>query len=120
MEFGAPADHTEHHRPKTFDEIKGSILDPTGVFKYIQIDVHNSKTDQTRKVVRGYKSCGYHADILNKFEHEELSQCTDDLTCSCPGGGRIAHTPEEKKIHIYGYSQGFGLADHQITQNILE
>jgi hypothetical protein len=41
MDFGPPADHTEHHRPKTFDEIKGSILDKTGVFKYIQIDVHN-------------------------------------------------------------------------------
>ena len=38
---------------------------------------------------------------------------------SCPGGGRIDHNLEEKKIVVYGYSQGFGLADHSISKAIL-
>ena len=34
-QVGAPAENNESHRPKNFDEIKISILDPEGVFKYI-------------------------------------------------------------------------------------
>ena len=85
------------------------------MFKYIQINVHNSKSDTTRMVVRGYKSCDYHSDILAKFEHEELMDYdkeNGELTCSCPGGGRIEHKPTEKSILLYGYSKGFGLAEH--------
>ena len=73
--------------------------------------------------MRGYKSCDYHSDILAKFEHEELMDYdkeNGELTCSCPGGGRIEHKPTEKSILLYGYSKGFGLAEHQLSQNLLE
>ena len=75
-------------------------------------------------MVRGYQSCGYHADILAKFIKEELSEIpdvADTYQIECPGGGRIKHTntAEEKKIFIYGYSQGFGKANHQKTQDII-
>ena len=122
-QVGTSPDNNENHRPKTWDEIKNTIIDPEGVFKYIQINVHNSKSDLTRMVVRGYKSCDYHADILAKFEHEELmdyDKSNGELTCSCPGGGRIEHKPQEASILIYGHSKGFGLAEHQLTQNLLE
>ena len=33
-------------RPKTFEAIRGAILDPEGVFKYIQIVVNNTKTGE--------------------------------------------------------------------------
>eukprot|EP00356_Strombidium_inclinatum_P011466 CAMPEP_0170502218 /NCGR_PEP_ID=MMETSP0208-20121228/40826_1 /TAXON_ID=197538 /ORGANISM="Strombidium inclinatum, Strain S3" /LENGTH=141 /DNA_ID=CAMNT_0010781163 /DNA_START=40 /DNA_END=465 /DNA_ORIENTATION=- len=122
QQYGPPADHTEAHRPTSFDDIKGAILDSEGTFKYIQIEVTDPASNQTRTVVRGYKSCPYHADILNKFQYEELSTLGPmKFNLNCPGGGRITHTntAADHKIHIYGYSQGFGLADHQKSENII-
>uniref|UniRef100_A0A7R9Z4U9 14 kDa phosphohistidine phosphatase n=1 Tax=Pseudictyota dubia TaxID=2749911 RepID=A0A7R9Z4U9_9STRA len=36
------------------------------------------------------------------------------------GGGRILLDSEKKKIHIFGYSYGFGLADHAKSKSIIE
>jgi len=33
--YGPPDDHNEEHRPESFDEIKGCILDKTGTFRFI-------------------------------------------------------------------------------------
>ena len=105
-------------RPKAFDKIKGAIIDQSGVFKYIQIIVTNNKTKESKTVVRGYQSCAFHADILSLFQLQELIECQDrnDLFCECPGGGRIVWESEEgaaeKVIKIYGFSQGFGRANH--------
>ena len=114
--FGPAADVNFSHRPKTYDEIKAGILDPEGTWKYIQILIEDTKTNTTKTVIRGC-NLGYHSDILNRFQHEELSDYPDSesLKSSCPGGGRVTHDPENHKIHIYGYSKGFGKADHQIT-----
>lgn len=38
----------------------------------------------------------------------------------CVGGGRIEHSPENKKINIFGYSQGFGQADHSISSELIK
>lgn len=42
------------------------------------------------------------------------------LDCECMGGGRIRHEPDKKAILVYGYSQGFGKADHSITVDLLK
>jgi phosphohistidine phosphatase len=42
------------------------------------------------------------------------------MDCECVGGGRIKHSLDEKTIKVYGYSQGYGLADHAITVEILK
>ena len=36
------------------------------------------------------------------------------------GGGRIALNCSKKTIHIYGYSYGFGLADHAMSKSVVE
>jgi len=63
LKYGPPAGHNEDDRPTTYDEIKGSILDE-GEFLYIQIFIKDTKTFKTKTVVRGYKSCDHHIDIL--------------------------------------------------------
>ena len=74
-------------------------------------------------IVRGYLDCPYHADILEKFETEELF-VHDDLRAQweaeCPGGGRIETIEDDKRILIYGYSQGFGRCDHTVTQALIK
>lgn len=42
------------------------------------------------------------------------------LDCEPLGGGRISHDPENKKIHIYGYSQGYGKANHETTAKLVK
>jgi len=42
------------------------------------------------------------------------------LSCQCLGGGRILHDKSKKYIKVYGYSVGFGLADHTKTVEILK
>lgn len=36
------------------------------------------------------------------------------------GGGRLHLNSEDKKIHIFGFSYGFGLADHAISKRVIE
>lgn len=41
------------------------------------------------------------------------------IECKCVGGGRIVHTAESKSIEIYGYSQAYGKADHELTKKLI-
>ena len=81
----------------------------SGVFKYVL--VRCSSGAGTHWLVRGYNGCDYHADVLAKLEE----QCPAGVNLECVGGGRIDHRPAERKLVIYGYSQGFGRADHSRT-----
>lgn len=89
-------------------------IDPEGTFKYILLE---GKTPNNIKLilVRGYEECPYHSDIYDKTV-AELKCKEKDLKCL--GGGRIKR--EDKKIHVYGYSQGYGKADHTITVDLLK
>lgn len=50
-------------------------IDPSGVFKYILIKVHDpaiDHEDSSITIVRGYQRCNYHSDI---FDEVKLSYC---------------------------------------------
>ena len=36
------------------------------------------------------------------------------------GGGRILRDDASKKVHIFGYSYGFGRADHEMAKEVVE
>ncbi|KAK4022697.1 hypothetical protein OUZ56_008149 [Daphnia magna] len=57
------------------------------------------------------------ADIYDKVQ-EELEAVGFDTECL--GGGRIMHDSDKRSIQVYGYSQGFGLADHAVTTELLK
>jgi phosphohistidine phosphatase len=44
----------------------------------------------------------YVADIYDKIQEEVSAK---GLDTECLGGGRIQHDAQNKKIHVYGYSQ---------------
>uniref|UniRef100_A0A6I8N0Y1 14 kDa phosphohistidine phosphatase n=1 Tax=Ornithorhynchus anatinus TaxID=9258 RepID=A0A6I8N0Y1_ORNAN len=89
-------------------------IDADGVFKYVLIRVRAAgpRPGAAKDVVRGYGWADYHADIYDKVAGEIQKQGYD---CECLGGGRISHQSREKKIHVYGYSMGFGRAQHSIA-----
>lgn len=102
-------------------------IDPSGVFKYILLKLTSPNMEgklEDKLIVRGYAECPYHADINDKVTSElqklKSSQEIRDWRCKVLGGGRINHDPETKSIKVYGYSQGYGKADHQLTVDVLK
>ncbi|KAG5834210.1 hypothetical protein ANANG_G00259140 [Anguilla anguilla] len=91
-----------------------------GVFKYVLIRVHSTEDgdDSNIEIVRGYAWANYHADIYELVAAE--LQKGGELDCQCLGGGRINHDSHAKKIHVYGYSVGFGRADHCVATEKLK
>ncbi|OBS68985.1 hypothetical protein A6R68_02508 [Neotoma lepida] len=93
-------------------------IDSDGVFKYVLIRVHlappsgDPTTKKCKEIVRGYKWAEYHADIYDKVSGELQKNGYD---CECLGGGRISHQSQDRKIHVYGYSMGYGRAQHSVS-----
>ncbi|GFX52415.1 14 kDa phosphohistidine phosphatase [Trichonephila clavipes] len=90
-----------------------------GTFKYILVKVYDPDNEDTisKFIVRGLSSAEYHGDIyeVTTPDIEKLG-----FECECVGGGRIKHDPDAKTIHVYGYSQGYGRADHFVTCRLLK
>uniref|UniRef100_G3MML5 Sex-regulated protein janus-B n=1 Tax=Amblyomma maculatum TaxID=34609 RepID=G3MML5_AMBMU len=102
----------------SYETIPDVKLD-NGRFKYVLIKVHD-KNDASRSklIVRGSASAAYHADIYEK----EMSkiESINGLETECLGGGRIIHNPDCAEIKVFGYSQGYGQADHSKAVEILK
>ncbi|XP_064892293.1 14 kDa phosphohistidine phosphatase isoform X3 [Columba livia] len=75
-------------------------IDGDGVFKYVLLRVR-AADGPGKDVVRGHGWAEYHADIYAQTAQELAQQ---GLDCECLGGGRLSHRPQERKIHVYGYS----------------
>ncbi|XP_012288481.1 14 kDa phosphohistidine phosphatase-like [Orussus abietinus] len=43
------------------DQVPDVDIDPSGVFKYILINVHDDKNDKSKPIVRGYARSTWHA-----------------------------------------------------------
>ncbi|XP_046686805.1 sex-regulated protein janus-A-like [Homalodisca vitripennis] len=106
---------------ESLEKVPNVEIDPEGVFKYILIKVYAKQTrdgnEPSKMIVRGNARGPYHADIYDEARSkiEPLG-----LDTECIGGGRINHDAAKKNILVYGYSQGFGKADHQITVDLLK
>ena len=98
-------------------------IDQEGVFKYIQIECINKENKEDKKLlIRGDGNCSYHKDIYRKFITDIMNSKNKDLIenyeYECIGGGRIEFRPD--CIFIYGYSSGYGQADHSKTKEIVQ
>ena len=99
-------------------DVKNVDLDHSGVFKYILVKLIDKETKEHKFCVRGYARCDYHADIYDVFTHHLNQMKLRSVTHDCVGGGRIKRSDNE--IFVYGYSQGFGRADHSLSTDILK
>ncbi|XP_033850886.3 14 kDa phosphohistidine phosphatase isoform X2 [Acipenser ruthenus] len=106
---------------KLLSAIPDADIDPDGVFKYVLIRVHSTAKGEdtpSKDIVRGYAWAEYHADIYDKVAAD--LEKGGSLDCECIGGGRINHNSQQKKIHVYGYSMGFGRANHSVSTEKLK
>lgn len=70
-----------------------------------------------RQVVKGKRAMAYHSDIFNDTR-ENLKHLK--LEVKVLGGGRIEHHLGERTIHVYGFSQAYGQANHAVTVTLLQ
>ncbi|KAM6431538.1 14 kDa phosphohistidine phosphatase [Liasis olivaceus] len=97
--------------------VPDAVIDPDGVFKYVLIRVEPQGGGPGKDVVRGHAWAEYHADLYEKAA-EELGR--RGLRSRCLGGGRISHQSAAGRIHVYGYSVGFGRAQHAVAAEKLK
>lgn len=55
--------------------------------------------------------------FVNLFQ---VSEKLKPLKCKCLGGGKIDHDQNAKRLEVYGISQGFGKADHDVAAALLK
>ena len=115
--------HTECDLPpsKLLENWPAAVIDNNGTFKYVLIEAYATDPDKpdnehSKLLVRGNVRAEYHADVYD-IEDERLR--AKGLDGQCLGGGRIFHDPSKKFIRVYGYSVGFGRADHTKTVAVL-
>lgn len=108
-------------------KVKDVDIDPTGVFKYILINLSTEEPNgakSCKEIVRGYKDCKYHTHINDKLTQElENLKKTGDLVqfeAKVLGGGKINHDPDAKSLKVYSISTGYGKADHKVSVEVLK
>ncbi|XP_058059098.1 sex-regulated protein janus-A-like isoform X2 [Anopheles bellator] len=98
-----------------------SVVDiDEGIFKYVLIKVYAKEqadgTEPSKLIVRGFNRAQWHSDIYDEVSSSLMGL---GLETECLGGGRIENRPDLKQIKVYGYSQGYGKADHLETRRLL-
>ena len=90
-----------------------------GRHKYVLIKATFLPTGEEQYIVTSKFRAAYHRDAAEPMiEKLEKSGAYSDIEVT--GGGRIQYNVAEKKIDIFGYSYGFGLANHAISQRIIQ
>ena len=86
-----------------------------GAHKYVL--VRAEWDGEERYIVTSKKGAEYHRNaaepMINKLQKSGYTNI--EVT----GGGRISLDSNTKEIHIYGFSYGFGIADHTISQRTI-
>jgi phosphohistidine phosphatase len=103
------------------DEIESisSVEIAPGRHKYVLIKATFIPTGKEQYIVTSKQRAAYHRDaaepMIDKLEQSGM-YCDVEVT----GGGRVWYDVENKKIEIFGYSYGFGLANHAISQQVIQ
>jgi len=103
---------TAHHQ-----RILPSVEIDEGTHKYVLIRA--SVDGEERYIVTSRRGASYHRNAAEPMIAKlEAAGCYHDIEVT--GGGRISYEEADKKIHIYGFSYGFGQANHAIAQRTVQ
>lgn len=99
-------------------------IDEGGTFKYILVKLHDAPPNVKGVkggmfLVRGHQWADYHADLYEEVE-SYIARNNITYRSEVAGGGRIAFNRDRKHIEVYGYSVGFGRANHSISCQLIK
>lgn len=90
----------------------------SGAHKYVLISAIIPGGGERQHFVVSRRGAEYHRNAAEPFV--EALERSGYLSIQILGGGRIALDERQKSIKIYGYSYGFGLADHAMSKSVVE
>ena len=82
------------------------------------ISTQHSSLNLARLFVYSKRGAKYHVNVAEYLIPQLESSGYTEIQVK--GGGRILRDDEDKKIHIFGYSYGFGMADHAKAKEVVE
>ena len=100
---------------KTLAERLPNVKIDEGRHKYVQIRASVDGEEQV--FVTSKRGAHYHRDAAEPFISALEEAGYHDIDVA--GGGRIDLDTQAKRISIYGYSYGFGLADHELSKSVV-
>jgi len=89
-----------------------------GAHKYVLISAIFPRLNERQYFVVSKRNAAYHRNAAEPFV-EKLER-SGYKSISILGGGRIDLNTATRSVSIYGYSYGFGLADHAISKSVVE
>ena len=96
-----------------------SVTLAEGAHKYVLITAFlPNNSNERQHFVVSKRNAAYHRNVAEPFV--ELLERNGYRAINIKGGGRIALDTVTKSISIYGYSYGFGLADHALSKSIVD
>ena len=98
-----------------------SVSIDEGAHKYVLITATappSSPQGKQRTFIYSKKGASYHRNVAEFLLPQLESSGYSEIRIL--GGGRILRDDEEKKVHIFGYSYGFGRADHVVAKEVVE
>jgi phosphohistidine phosphatase len=99
------------------DMILPAVSIDEGAHKYVLITA-TSSSNLPRTFVYSRRNAKYHVNVAEEIVPQLESNGYRSIRVA--GGGRILRNDSEKKIHIFGYSYGFGKADHAVAKEVVE
>lgn len=89
-----------------------------GAHKYVLIGARHPQSGQHQHFVVSKHGAPYHRDAAEPaIERLEKSGYSE---IDVKGGGRILLDSHQQKVSIFGFSYGFGRADHAVSQSVVE
>jgi phosphohistidine phosphatase len=89
-----------------------------GTHKYVLISARLPGGTERQNFVTSRRGAEYHQNAAEPFV--EALERNNYTSIRITGGGRIALDNDNKTCSIYGYSYGFGLADHALSKAVVE
>ena len=101
----------------------GSYRIPTvsidsGAYKYVLITALPPNSSTTEVFVHSKRGADYHRNVAEPLI--PILKQSGYTNIQIKGGGRILRCDEDNIIKIFGYSYGFGRADHALAKDVVE
>ena len=103
---------------KNNDDAIPTVSLDEGAYKYVLITANKPSSKESRTFIYSKRNAHYHRNVA-EFLLPQL-ESAGYTNIRIKGGGRILRDDEDKKIHIFGYSYGFGQADHAMAKSVVD
>ena len=101
---------------RKFENVSSVSIDE-GAHKYVLISAKEPGSNELSWFVISRRGSAYHRNAAEPMVQVLGVSGYQDITIT--GGGRIHLDEDNKQISVFGFSYGFGLADHELTRKVI-